>query len=268
MTHEEPDMSMALTELQTAVDENQFRFDYQPKLDCETLGLKGFEALIRWVHPSYGVIMPNQFIPVAEELGLIGRITELIVENTFQWYKSTPGVQGLALSINFSAKRLSDASFADWLLAKCRAAGIRQDAITLEVSEVAVLQHRLHALDMFTGLRSKGFRVAIDDFGIGQSSLKLLAQLPFSEVKIDKSYAINALLSPEAKTFIKNTVATSHNIELKVAAEGIEDRETLDFVRQVGCDFVQGYFISHPIPAAETADWILNRRQKTRHILV
>jgi len=267
MANGDPGIPITGAEIQTAINEGQFSLRYQPKLDCETLSLKGFEALIRWDHPSIGTIYPDQFIRVAEESGLIGKITEVVVDQAFRWYTTTSGVPGLSLSINISAKRLSDLDFADWLKRKCLSAGIRPDSIILEISEVAVLGERLHALDMFTRLRTKGFRVAIDGYGIGHATLATLAKLPFTEIKIDKSFAMAAPQSPEAKAFLKSTVQTSHSLDLRVVAEGVEDRETLDYLRNMGCDFVHGYLVARPMTGEEAQDWILNRRRLTRHIL-
>ncbi len=262
------DTPISAAEIQTALNSKQFSLRYQPKLDCETLGLKGFEALIRWDHPTRGLVLPVDFIPIAEDNGLIGAITEFVVDESFRWYVTTSGVPGLSLSINISAKRLSDLDFADWLKHKCGQSGIRFDAIILEISETAVLGERLHALDMFNRLRTKGFRVAIDGFGLGNSSLSLLARLPFTEVKIDKSFGIAAGQSAEARAFIKSTIQMSHSLGLSVVAEGIEDKPTLDYLRQLGCDFVHGFLVTQPLKAEETGDWILNRRKNIRHILV
>jgi EAL domain-containing protein (putative c-di-GMP-specific phosphodiesterase class I) len=120
---------------------------------------------------------------------------------------------------------------------------------------------------MFARLQTKGFKVSIDGFGTAHSSLSSLAKLPFTEVKIDKSYAMTASQSEDAKLFLKGTIQLSHSLNLKVVAEGVEDRETLDFVRQIGCDFIHGYFVTLPMTGEQTAEWILNRRKMTRHIL-
>jgi EAL domain-containing protein (putative c-di-GMP-specific phosphodiesterase class I) len=119
------------------------------------------------------------------------------------------------------------------------------------------MDDQLMALDMFTRLRMKGFRVSIDDFGIGNSSLGLLARLPFSEIKVDKSFAMTAVKSDESKAIIKSTVDLSHNLGLCVVTEGVEDRETLDFLQEVGCDYAQGYYIARPMAEAAVGQWIV-----------
>jgi EAL domain-containing protein (putative c-di-GMP-specific phosphodiesterase class I) len=268
MANEHDDLLITSEEVQAAITGGQLSLCYQPKIDCETLSLKGFEALIRWNHPTKGLILPREFIKVAEDAGLIGKITEMVINEAFQWYTTTNGVQSLGLSINISAKRLSDLDFADWLRKKCVASGIRTEAVTLEISESAVITERLHALDMFTRLQTKGFRVAIDGFGIANSNLAMLAKLPFAEIKIEKSFAMTATQSEASKTFLRSTIQQCHSLRLEVVAEGVEDRETLEFLRELGCDYIHGYLVAQPMTGEQTRDWILNRRKMTRHILV
>jgi len=267
-TSEGSELFVSPAEIRAAIDGRQFKLCYHPKVESESLILKGFEALIRWEHPGKGLLMPDQFIRQAEEAGLIGRITELVVDEAFAWHRSMGSVQGLSLSINMSVKRLSDLDFADWLFLRCRHAGIRPDHVYLEVSETAVMSERLYALDMFTRLLAKGFRVSIDNFGLGRYSLAILARLPFSEVKIEKSFAMAAAQSDEARAFIKATVEVGHRMNLSVVAEGVEDRVTLEYLRRVGCDYVQGYLISRPMTGEQTTDWLANRRQMTKHMLI
>lgn len=267
MTDEVGNSPIDPEEIRAALAGNQFSLCYQPKLDFGLLNLKGFEALIRWEHPTRGLILPDQFIPLAEETGLIGQITQQVVDQAFRWYKSTAGTHGHTLSINFSAKRLSDENFADWLLGVCRRAAMRPDAVILEVTESGMMEHRLSAHDMFTRLRTKGFQVAIDDFGIGTSSKLLLPRLPISEIKIHKSFAMKATQSQEARDFIKATVDMGHSYKIAVSAGGVEDRETLDFLRKIGCDYAYGFLISRPMSGEQAAQWIVNRRQLTSSIL-
>lgn len=255
-------------EIRAAIDGNQFRFCYHPKLECESLILKGFEVLIRWEHPTKGLLLPDKFISVAEDAGLIGRITEIVVDEALEWYVTAPGVRDLWLSINMSVKRLNDLDFAQWLFTRCRAKGIRPECVSLEVSEAAVISERLNALDMFARLLERSFRVAIDNFGVGKYSLAILAKLPFSEVKIERSFAMAASKSEEARTFIKATVDLAHRMGLSVVAEGVEDRVTLEFLRYAKCDYIQGYLVTRPMTSEQTQDWMLNRRQMTKHMLI
>lgn len=268
MASEYDDTPITAAEIQAAIEGKQFVLYYQPKLDCETLILRGFEALIRWAHPERGLVFPDQFIQTAEQNGQIGRITELVVDQAFRWYATTSGINGMTLSINISAKRLSDLDFADWLRKKCVASGIRTELVILEISEKAVLGERLNALDMFSRLQTKGFKVSIDGYGVAHSSLAQLVRLNFTEVKIDKSFAMTANQSEESRSFLRSTIQQSHNLNLKVVAEGVEDKETLEFLRHVRCDYLHGYLVAQPMTGEQTGEWILNRRNMLRHILV
>jgi len=268
MASELDETPITAAEIQAGINGKQFILYFQPKIECETLILRGFEALIRWAHPERGILTPDQFIPVVEQAGLIGKITEIVVDLAFRWYGSTSGINGMTLSINISSKRLSDLDFADWLRKKCVASGIRPDLISLEISEKSVLGERLNAVDMFTRLQTKGFKVSVDGYGIAHSPLPQLARLSFSEVKIDKSFAMTASQSEESKNFLRATIQQCHALNLKVVAEGVEDKETLEFLRQMKCDFIHGYLVSQPMTGEQTSEWILNRRHMMRHILV
>ncbi len=267
MSNESSRPSITQADLQAGIDGGQFSLRYQPKLDFELLNLKGFEALARWEHPIYGQIMPSEFIPVAEETGLIGRLTELVVDQAFRWYKTTPGAQGHSLSINFSAKRLSNLDFSNWLYEICRRAAIRPDTVILEITEAGMMEQRLLAHDMFDRLRGRGFQIAIDDYGVGPSSKLLLQRLPINEIKIDTSFGIKATTSQEARDFIKATVDFGHSYKIKVAVGGVEDQDTLNYLRSIGVDYAYGFLISRPMTAEQSAEWILHRRQLTKNLL-
>ena len=267
MTNETSQNPITAEELKAGIAGHQFSLCYQPKLDFELLNLKGFEALVRWEHPTRGLILPHEFIPIAEESGLIGTLTEQIVEMAFLWYLNTPGARGHTLSINFSAKRLAKLDFADWLLGVCRRVNMRPAEVILEISEAGMMDHRLEAHDMFTRLKAKGFNIAIDDYGVGPSSKLLLPRLPISEIKIDKSYAMRAKDAKDARAFIKATVDFGKSIQAAVSAGGVEDRETLEYLREIGCNYAYGYLISQPLTGEAAAEWIRNRRQLIHKIL-
>jgi len=252
-------------DLVAAIDEKHFRLVYQPKVHCTTRVVKGFEALIRWDHPIKGPVMPDQFIQLSENLDLIGPITSQVVDLAINWYSNLERTSGLSISVNISAKTLGDLKFVDLLEGKCRDTGISPEAVILEVTETAAMDDQLLALDMFTRLRMKCFQVSIDDFGIGNSSLALLARLPFSEIKVDRSFAMSATKSEESRAIIKSTVDLSHSLDLTVVTEGVEDRETLDFLQEIGCDLAQGYYIARPMPGDAVVEWMLQRRESTRH---
>ncbi len=246
-------------EIQDAIREGQFFVVFQPKVDCLTTTLRGFETLVRWDHPQKGIVMPDQFIRKAERLDLIGPMTDLIVDLTLNWFHRSIGNSGLTVSINISAKTLGDWPFVDKLLSLCRKSDVSPSSVILEITETAAMDDQLIALDMFTRLRMKGFHVSIDDFGTGNSSLALLARLPFSEIKVDKSFAINASKSEESKAIIRSTVDLSHSLDLTVVTEGVEDQETLEFLRDIRCDQAQGYYIARPMKGDRVLDWMVEK---------
>jgi len=249
-------------DLLSAIEYHEFRLAFQPKIDCKTRVLVGFETLVRWHHPTMGIVMPDQFIPLSEQLGLIGPITQQVVDQALSWYASTPAVQRLSISINISAKTLGDLEFTDWLDKMCREAEIPNDVVVLEITETATMVDQLSALDMFTRLRVKGFHVSIDDFGIGHSSLAMLARLPFSEIKVDKAFAMTAGTSEESKAIIRSTVSLGHSLNLIVVAEGVEDEETLNFLCDIGCDFAQGYYIARPLSGDQFLEWMVTSHRE------
>lgn len=247
-------------ELLRGIENREFRLFYQPKILCATGAPAGFEALVRWMHPERGVVGPDRFIPLAEQHGLIEPITHQIMDQAIDWLASPGPGTGLSLSVNLSARTMTDLEFADELAGRCRGAGIDPDRLILELTETAAMDDPELALDLVTRLRMKGFHVSIDDVGTGYSSIAQLARLPFSEMKVDKSFVMTAESSPESRTIISSIVELGHNLELRVVAEGVENEKTLDFLRDIGCDYAQGFFIAHPMNAEHVAAWMSERR--------
>lgn len=247
-------------ELQSAIDNSEFQLVFQPKISCGTRKVAGCEALVRWNHPQRGVVMPDDFIPLAEKLNLIQSITLQIMGLGLESMKPSGLLSDLSLSINLSARTLTDLEFADTLARRCHDAGVDPDRLTLELTETTAMEDPILALDLVTRLRMKGFHVSIDDVGTGYSSMAQLARLPFSEMKVDKSFVMSARNSQESRTIIGSIVELGHNLELRVVAEGVEDAETLQFLEDIGCDMVQGFFIARPMPFDMAAKWILENR--------
>lgn len=256
------EITITRIELLEAAELQQFHVMYQPKVFCRTEVVTGFEALVRWDHPTWGAIPPSLFIPFCENLGLVGLITEQVVEQSLAWYRSTPAVHGLSLSLNISAKTLEDTEFTEWLEGMCKQSQVSPEFVVLEVTETAALVDQLAALDLFTRLRMKGFQVSIDDFGTGNSTLALLARLPFSEIKVDRSFAMTATSSEESRAIIKSTVDLGHSLDLSVVVEGVEDKETFQFLQEVNCDLAQGFYISRPMAGSQVSDWMAQYRHQ------
>lgn len=247
-------------ELLRGIENREFKLFYQPKILCATGKPAGFEALARWLHPERGLIGPDRFIPLAEQHGLIEPITQQIMDEAIDWLSQPDPAGGMSLSVNLSARTMTDIEFADRLAGRCRDAGIDPDRLILELTETAAMDDPELALDLVTRLRMKGFHVSIDDVGTGYSSIAQLARLPFSEMKVDKSFVMTADSSPESRTIISSIVELGHNLELRVVAEGVEDSNTLDFLRSIGCDYAQGFFIAHPMNAEHVAEWMSQRQ--------
>ena len=256
----------AVTEegLRRAIEERQFEVHYQPKVACSNGAVDGFEALVRWRHPEAGLIMPDRFIGLAESLDLLDPITDQVLEAALGWLwradragSGPPG--GHSLALNISARMLRDLGLADRLSAHCGAAGVACSRLSLELTETAAMEDQIAALDLVTRLRVKGFRVSIDDFGTGYSSMAQLARLPFSELKVDKSFVLASPRSGEARTIVRSVVDLAHNLGLKAVAEGVEEADHYQFVCDIGCDLAQGYYIARPMPAPDVQAWLRDR---------
>ncbi|HET7307943.1 MAG TPA: EAL domain-containing response regulator [Gammaproteobacteria bacterium] len=255
---DEPRNDAPITEadLKRAVMGNQFELAYQPKVECATGVLLGFEALARWRHPEFGIINPDRFIPVAEANALIEPLTRQVVRQALSWMTAADDrADKLSLAVNISAKGLSSRGLADRLAAACDEFSFAPERLTLELTETAAMDDPALALGMLTRLRIKGFDLSIDDFGTGYSSMMQLSRLPFSEIKADKSFVMAASRSPQARAIVKATVDLGHSLGLRTVAEGVEDVETLDYLRTIGCDIAQGYYVARPMGAEEAASW-------------
>ena len=244
------------SELRNALDNHNFVVFYQPKIDCKSCVPAGFEALVRWQHLDRGLIDPDYFIPIAEETGLIDALTEQIFDQSLAWFSQSFPRADLTLSLNLSAKSLVDLHLADSLSIFCRQYQIPHERIVLELTETSAMVDPILSLDLLTRFRVKGFQLSIDDFGTGYSSMVQLVRLPFSEIKVDKSFVMDEQRSREARTVIKSIVDLGHSLSLLVTAEGVEDPKTLTYLNSVGCDLAQGYCIARPMPGEAARCWV------------
>ena len=246
-------------DLKRAIEEDRFFPVFQPKIRCDSGEVTGFEVLLRWRHHDGQLIPPDAFIPLAESEGLIGELTRLVLEHAIDWLSEPGPTESMGLSVNLSARTLNDIHFADRLARRCRDAGVAPHRLTLELTETAATGDPVLALDLVTRLRMKGFPVSIDDVGTGYSSMAQLAALPFSEMKVDKSFVMSAAHSQESRTIVTSIIELGHNLDLDVVAEGVEDEGTLEFLRNHGCDYVQGFLIARPMDRRRTGEWIARR---------
>jgi EAL domain-containing protein (putative c-di-GMP-specific phosphodiesterase class I) len=247
--------SFAGIDLQRALDGNELVVAYQPKIECKSGAPAGFEALVRWNHPSKGIIMPGHFISVAEEAGLINALTSQVFDQSLDWFSKSFPESGLKLSLNISAKSLVDFHMADSLSSLCRQYHVASERIVLELTETSAMIDPILSLDLMTRFRVKGFELSIDDFGTGYSSMVQLVRLPFSEIKVDRSFVLKAQQSQESRTIIKSIIDLGHSLGLVVTAEGVEDIDTFNYLISLGCDLAQGYFIARPMPGEAACRW-------------
>lgn len=261
---------VSVEDLRAAIERCELRLVFQPQVDCASGILAGFEALVRWQHPQHGLILPEQFVPLAETHGLIDALTEQVTEQALAWFATTfgaataraAGQDAPSLAMNLSARTLKDESFVERILARCDAFGVAPEQLIFELTETSAMEDPVKSLNVLTRLRMKGFQLSIDDFGTGFSSMLQLVRLPFSEIKVDKSFVMTASRSEESRTVVQSIVELGHSLGLRSIAEGVEDAATLAYLRDIGCDLAQGYHIARPMSGEAVAGWLAQRRRR------
>ncbi len=250
-----------LGELRNAIDKDVLQLYFQPQICLDTMEVSGAEVLIRWIHPEYGFIPPDEFIPLAERTGVIQPLTYWICRKAFQFMHSLSS-QGynLNLSINISARNLQDPHFKDQVCKIAKEQDVTLEKVIMELTETAVMHNPDEALRVLGELSAAGIRLSIDDFGTGSSSLSYLKKLPVNEIKIDRSFVMEMAKNNDDQVIVHTTLTMGHNLSLEVVAEGIEDEATLLKLKEMGCDLAQGYHIARPMPANEFFTWLSNYR--------
>jgi diguanylate cyclase (GGDEF)-like protein/PAS domain S-box-containing protein len=246
-----------LGELRRAVDADDLLLHYQPKVDLRRRTVVGAEALLRWPHKR-GMVPPGTFIPLAERTGLMRPLTRLVLEKVARearrWEREG---WPLPVAVNVSARSLHDRLIVDDIGEALQVHGLDPSRLQIEITESAVMADETRAAETLTGLTGKGVGISIDDFGTGYTSLRLLRQLPVSELKIDRSFVMGmAGEAGEDTAIVRSTNDLGHNLGLTVVAEGVEDEWTLDLLSSFGCDLAQGYFIAKPMPPGDLRGWI------------
>jgi diguanylate cyclase (GGDEF)-like protein len=220
--------------------------EYQPIIELQTKSIFGVEALLRWNHPNLGRLMPDAFIPYAEDASLMMPIGRWVMEKGLSEYKQLKNCS-IFLSVNMSVTELDGSRIADNILKIIEDMNIGSDEIILELTETAVMKHPETAIKKLDLLASKGMKIAIDDYGTGYSSLSYLKQLPVSLLKIDGSFVRDIGKDENDTVIVQSTIKLAHNLGLKVIAEGIETKEQCDFLQKNGCDYGQGYYFARPM---------------------
>lgn len=245
------------SQLPNAISAGQFSLAFQPKICMRTGEMVGAEALTRWVHPTIGRISPAEFIPAAEETGLIRQLSEWIFEEACRTIRNWRGtaMENVSIALNLSAVQLFKQDIASDMRRLLEMFDLRSDQVELEITETAALDHVSSAMEKLAALRAMGIRVAIDDFGTGYSSLALATGLPSDSLKIDISFVAGMLSKPNDAAAVNATIALAHSLGKLAIAEGVETEEQRVHLLNLNCDQAQGYLFSRPLPAADLLNW-------------
>jgi EAL domain-containing protein (putative c-di-GMP-specific phosphodiesterase class I)/ActR/RegA family two-component response regulator len=251
------DREVLLDDVEAALRNRQFVLHYQPKLHLASGRPRGVEALVRWQHPVLGLLPPDRFLPLIEQSGNMNRLTFRVIEAGLRWVAGFARDSTLELAINISGSSLTDVRFTDVLHEQCTLLEVDPVRIILELTETTAAQRTAALFDILTRVRLKGFQLSIDDFGTGYSSLAQLAQLPFSEIKIDKSFVSGMLVSGEARKIVATTIGLGKELQLNTVAEGVETEAQAQALAALECDQAQGYFFARPMDGDAARTWLL-----------
>lgn len=258
--HFDPTNLALLGELRNGIAQNELVLHWQPKLNLHNKQACGVEALVRWQHPTRGLLYPDSFIPFVEHTALIKPLTRWVIEKAIHQTKQWDNLGfKLDVAINLSVRNLQESDIDSYILAIAEAEDFPIEQITLEITESAVMENIAEAKLALSKLRQAGIKIAMDDFGIGQSSLTYLKDLPITNMKIDKSFVMD-LHMPGNSAIVKSAIDLAHNLHLTVTAEGVENIRALEELEILDCDVAQGYFISKPMAAKDLAEWLTSSR--------
>jgi EAL domain-containing protein (putative c-di-GMP-specific phosphodiesterase class I) len=250
-----------------ALINGRLRMVYQPKVSLTDGRLRRVEALVRWDDPELGAISPSKFVPLAEKHGLIDQLTNWGLRTTLrQWLSWRESGLDTCLAFNISALSLDHLDFPDLVERMCTALEVPTDRLVLELTEGAT-QPLVKLMDTLTRFRIKGIGLAIDDFGVGYSTLMQLRQLPFTELKIDRFFVDDAPTSKDSELIVKSIIDLAHGLGLTVTAEGIETAEQMILLRDLGCDVAQGFFVARPLEPDKLQDWIVEWRERWENLV-
>ncbi len=259
-----------LADLRDAISDRALTVHYQPQVDISSGRVVGVEALVRWQHPRYGALSPDEFIPLAEHSSLITPLTVIVLETALRDLRSWNGGDGLSMAVNMSPRSLLDPGIVEHVRRALEEAQVPPSSLTLEITENSLMSDPEGAIAALESLRALGVRLSIDDLGTGYSSLAYLQRLPVDEVKIDRSFVM-VFPDPSAEAVVGAIVDLAHRLHRHVVAEGVEQAETMVALQELGCDVAQGYHIARPMPADQLAAFLdardVPRRQPLRSVL-
>ena len=250
---------MVEKQLRTALDNEEFELYYQPIMDVKTNEIIGMESLIRWNNEILGQVTPDEFIPIAEETGMIIPIGQWVldkaIEQNVHWQKEA--CKPLTISINVSVRQLLEPMFLESVKNAIENTSIDATYIVLEITE-SIAMYAESMIENLYALKELGISLSMDDFGTGYSSLSYLNKYPLDSLKIDKSFVMGMNRDDESKALVKTIIAIAKQLDLKVIAEGVEGDEEYHFLSEIGCDYAQGYFISRPLPVDDFKEkWLV-----------
>ena len=248
------------TEIRSAIASGEIVPFYQPIVELADGNIIGYEVLARWLHPTEGIVPPVVFIPIAEDTGVIGELTDALLARALAEAASFPG--DTFLSFNISPRQFADPWLSQKILAALIRASFPPHRLEIELTETAVVKRLDEAKSMLQSMRNVGVRIALDDFGTGYSGLHHLRELQLDTIKIDRSFVMQAVEKPEDAKLVEAIVSLGRVLGLQVTAEGIETQETLDLLLKLGCETGQGFFFGRPVPAAEVARPLSDRSRQ------
>jgi EAL domain-containing protein (putative c-di-GMP-specific phosphodiesterase class I) len=243
-------------DLRHAIEHNQLQLYCQPKVDIASRRVCGAEALVRWEHPIHGMVSTSEFIPLAEQAGLITPLTEWMLESAFsQGYAWHEAGLDWPLAVNISAHDLRESDLVERIRGLFSTWGIPPELIQLELTESALMADPAGALEILTDLKQLDVQLYIDDFGTGYSSLSYLQKMPVDYIKIDQSFVMPMTVSHDSAMIVRSTIDMGHNLNMKIVAEGVESEAHWNSLAALGCDLAQGFHISRPMPALQFSSW-------------
>jgi diguanylate cyclase (GGDEF)-like protein len=249
-----------LQELRVAITQDQLRIHYQPKVSLASGAVTGVEALVRWEHPERGLLLPEDFLDLVEESGLMHELTRMVLtqalDQAVRWQASG---RALTIAVNMSASSLVDIDLPDQIVRMVHERGLPASALMLEITEDFLIRDRERAHAVLTRLRQAGIQIAVDDFGTGYSSLSYLRDLPIDELKLDRSFVLPMSDDVRAASLVASTIGLAHSLGLRMVAEGVETGAAFDELARYGCDDAQGFFMSKPVPAEDLDIWLAER---------